>query len=146
MQHSIVDYSKTQIMLETTRTREVNIGWNFVHIWKSYIVPTCWICEKQTSISLSTTESEIISFDAGLRMCGQNTLTARFSRTYAYLTLCTHHIVAQGVARRVCMKHVHPHVISCLSVCCFLVLSSSTVSRASTFFLLLVLCPELRLP
>ena len=60
MQHSIVGYSKTQIMLETTRTREFNIGWNFVHIWKTYIVPTCWICEKQTSISLSTTESEII--------------------------------------------------------------------------------------
>ena len=50
-------------------------------------------------------------------------------------SLCTHHIVAQGVARRVCRKHVHPHVITCLSVCCFLVLSSSSVSRASTFSL-----------
>ena len=49
--------------------------------------------------------------------------------------LCTHHVVAQGVARRVCIKHVHPHVITCLSVCCFLVLSSSSVSRASTFSL-----------
>ena len=43
--------------------------------------------------------------------------------------------MAQGVARRVCIKHVHPHVITCLSVCCFLVLSSSSVSRASTFSL-----------
>ena len=40
--------------------------------------------------------------------CGQNTLTARFSLTFS--SLCTHHIVAQGVARRVCIKHVHPHV------------------------------------
>ena len=146
MQQSIVDYSKTQIMLETTRTREVNIGWNFVHIWKSYIDPTCWICEKQTSISLSTTESEIISFDAGLNVWTEHPHTAFLSHICTLSSLCTHHIVAQGVARRVCMKHVHPHVISCLSVCCFLVLSSSTLSRASTFFLLLVLCPELRLP
>ena len=43
--------------------------------------------------------------------------------------------MAQGVARRVCIKHVHRHVITCLSVCCFLVLSSSSVSRASTFSL-----------
>ena len=49
--------------------------------------------------------------------------------------LCTHHIVSQGVARRVCVKHVHPHAITFLSVCCFLVLSSSSVSRASTFSL-----------
>ena len=79
MQQNIVDYSKTQIMLETTRTREVNIGWNFVHIWKSYIVPTCWICEKQTSISLSTAESEIISFDAGLNVWTEHPHTAFLS-------------------------------------------------------------------
>ena len=47
--------------------------------------------------------------------------------------MCTHHTAAQGVARRVCIKHVHPHVITCLSVCCFLILSSSSVSRAFTF-------------
>ena len=63
--------------------------------------------------------------------CGLNTLTQDFFSTLS--SLCTHHIVAQGVARRVCMSHVHPHVITCLSVCCFLVLSSSSVSRASTF-------------
>ena len=50
----------------------------------------------------------------------------RLSRTLS--SLCTHHIVAQGVARRVCIKHVHPRVITCLSVCCFLVLSSSCLS------------------
>ena len=41
----------------------------------------------------------------------------RLSRTHS--SLCTHHIVAQGVARRVCIKHVHLNVITCLSVCCF---------------------------
>ena len=33
-------------------------------------VPICWMCKKQTSISHSSTESEIISLDAGLRMDG----------------------------------------------------------------------------
>ena len=51
--------------------------------------------------------------------CGQNTFTRDFFSTLS--SLCTHHIVAQGVARRLCIKHVHPHVITCLSVCCLLV-------------------------
>ena len=33
-------------------------------------VPISWICKKQTSVSHSSTESEIISLDAGLRMNG----------------------------------------------------------------------------
>ena len=33
-------------------------------------VPTSWMCKKQTSLSHSSTESEIISLDAGLRMVG----------------------------------------------------------------------------
>ena len=33
-------------------------------------VPTSWICKKQTSVSHSSTESEIISLDAGLRLDG----------------------------------------------------------------------------
>ena len=37
-------------------------------------VPTCWMCEKQTSVSHSSTESEIISLDAGLRMDGLHAL------------------------------------------------------------------------
>ena len=43
------------------------------------------------------------------------------------LSLCTHHIVAQGVL----IKHVHPHVITCLSVVVSLCLTSS-LSSAST--------------
>ena len=33
-------------------------------------VPRSWMCKKQTSVSHSSTESEIISLDAGLRMDG----------------------------------------------------------------------------
>ena len=32
--------------------------------------PLCWMCQKQTSVSNSSTESEIISLDAGLRLEG----------------------------------------------------------------------------
>ena len=55
-------------------------SWRFkIHFWrnivrfgKSYIcyVPTSWMCKKQTSVSHSSTESEIISLDAGLRLDG----------------------------------------------------------------------------
>ena len=33
-------------------------------------VPISWMCQKQTSVSHSSTESEIISLDAGLRLEG----------------------------------------------------------------------------
>ena len=49
---------------------------------------------------------------------------------------CAHITLWLKVSQRVSHeKHVHPHVITCLSVRCFLVLSSSSVSRASTFSL-----------
>ena len=41
--------------------------------------------------------------------------SAFFSHICTLSSLCTHHIVAQGVARRVCIEHVHSHVITCLS-------------------------------
>ena len=34
------------------------------------LVPISWMCKKQTSVSHSATESEIISLDAGLRLDG----------------------------------------------------------------------------
>ena len=34
------------------------------------VVPISWMCKKQTSVSHSSTESEIISLDAGLRLDG----------------------------------------------------------------------------
>ena len=33
-------------------------------------VPRSWMCKKQTSVSHSSTEAEVISLDAGLRMDG----------------------------------------------------------------------------
>ena len=38
-------------------------------------VPTSWMCKKQTTVSHSSTEAEIISLDAGLRMDGIPALT-----------------------------------------------------------------------
>ena len=38
-------------------------------------MPVSWMCKKQTSVSHSSTEAEIISLDAGLRMDGIPTLT-----------------------------------------------------------------------
>ena len=37
-------------------------------------VPISWMCKKQTSVSDSSTESEIMSLDAGLRLDGVTTL------------------------------------------------------------------------
>ena len=37
-------------------------------------VPISWMCKKQTAVSHSSTESEIISLDAGLRLDGIPTL------------------------------------------------------------------------
>ena len=44
--------------------------------WKSYICSNkiSWMCKKQTSFSHSSTESEIISLDAGLRLDGISAL------------------------------------------------------------------------
>ena len=40
-------------------------------------VPISWMCKKQTSVSHSSTESEIISLDAGLRLDGKPALNSR---------------------------------------------------------------------
>ena len=42
-----------------------------MRFWKSHtFVPISWMCKKQTSVSHSSTESEIISLDTGLRLDG----------------------------------------------------------------------------
>ena len=38
-------------------------------------LPISWMCKKQTSVSHSSTEDEVISLDAGLRMDGIPALT-----------------------------------------------------------------------
>ena len=41
-----------------------------MHFRKPYIFPVSWMCKKQTSVSHSSTESEIISLDTGLKLNG----------------------------------------------------------------------------
>ena len=45
-------------------------GGNLCVFGSHTFVPTSWMCKKQTSVSHSSTESEIISLDAGLRLDG----------------------------------------------------------------------------
>ena len=70
--HSIVDwvYFKTQTLLATLRTDNLLRGESFVCSEAEHLSPSVWMCKKQTSVTHSSTESEIISLDAGLRMDG----------------------------------------------------------------------------
>ena len=52
-------------------------SWRFeIHVWRNIVrlfgshtcVPISWMCKKQTAVSHSSTESEIISLDTGLRL------------------------------------------------------------------------------
>ena len=52
-----------------------------------------------------------------------------------HIRLCAHITLWLNVSQRVSDTITHAHVITCLSVCCFLTLSSSSLSRASTFSL-----------
>ena len=45
-----------------------------MHFGSRTFVPISWMCKKQTSASHSSTESEIMSLDAGLRMDGKPAL------------------------------------------------------------------------
>ena len=48
---------------------KIHFWTNIVRIFGSHtIVPTSWMCQKQTAVSHSSTESEIISLDTGLRL------------------------------------------------------------------------------
>ena len=53
--------------LEDSRSTSVGILCMF---GSHNFVPTSWICKKQTSVSNSSIEAEILSLDAGLRMDG----------------------------------------------------------------------------
>ena len=60
---------KTPILQEILRTQNPVLEEHCAFFWKSF-VPVNWMCKKQTSVSHSSTESEIISLDAGLRLDG----------------------------------------------------------------------------
>ena len=50
---------------------KIHFGWNIVRFLEVItFVPISWMCKEQTAVSHSSTESEIISLDAGLRLDG----------------------------------------------------------------------------
>ena len=63
-------YSKTQTVLATSRTRNQPQEESCIFFGSRKFVLVSWMCKKQKSVSHSSTESEIISLDAGLRIDG----------------------------------------------------------------------------
>ena len=63
-------YLKTQTLLVILKTRNQPQGDFFCSFGSRTFVPVNWMCKEQSSVSHSSTESEIISVDAGLRMDG----------------------------------------------------------------------------
>ena len=68
-QHCRLSCFKTQTLQATLRTQKSTSG-GVLCMFGRTIVPVSWMCKKQTSGSHTSTESEIISLDAGLRMDG----------------------------------------------------------------------------
>ena len=70
IQLNVVDQGlfKTSFLLETLKTQSRHQGESCA------FVPTSWMCKKQTSVSLSSIESEVISLDAVFRMDGISAL------------------------------------------------------------------------
>ena len=69
-QHCIVDwgYSKIQTLQEILKTQNQHQAEFCAFLGVEHFAPNIWMCKKQTSVSHSSTESEIVSLDAGLRM------------------------------------------------------------------------------
>ena len=64
------DCFKTPILQEILRIQKSTSGGTLCIFGSHTFVPISWMCKKQTSVSHSSTESEIISLDAGLRLDG----------------------------------------------------------------------------
>ena len=64
------DCFKTLILQEILRTQNPLLEGTLCVFGSHTFVPRSWMCKKQTSASQSSTESEIISLDAGLRLDG----------------------------------------------------------------------------
>ena len=64
------DCFKTPILREILRIQNRPPGGTLCIFGSHTFVPTSWMCKKQTSVSHSSTESDIISLDAGLRLGG----------------------------------------------------------------------------
>ena len=64
------DCFKTLILREILKIRNPLLGGTLCVFGSHTFVPISWMCKKQTAVSHSTTESEIISLDTGLRLDG----------------------------------------------------------------------------
>ena len=64
------DYFKTQIFAGDLEDSKSTSGGTLCVFGSHTFVPISWMCKKQTAVSHSSTESEIISLDAGLRLDG----------------------------------------------------------------------------
>ena len=64
------DCFKTPTLREILRTPNLLPGGTLCVFGSHTFVPISWMCKKQTSVSHSSTESEIIFLDAGLRLDG----------------------------------------------------------------------------
>ena len=64
------DCFKTPILYEILRIQNLHQVEHCAFFGSHTFVPTSWMCKKQTSVSHSSTESEIISWDARLRLDG----------------------------------------------------------------------------
>ena len=64
------DCFKTPILQEILRAQKSTSGGTLCIFGSHTFVPISWMCKKQTSVSHRSTESEIISLDAGLRLDG----------------------------------------------------------------------------
>ena len=68
--HAEWDSFKTPILQEILRIQNLHQVEHCAFLGSHTFVPISWMCKKQSSVSHSSTESEIISWDAGLRLDG----------------------------------------------------------------------------
>ena len=68
------DCFKTLISREILKIRNPLLEERSVFFGSHTFVPASWMCKKQTAVSHSSTESEIISLDTGLRLDGLDAL------------------------------------------------------------------------
>ena len=64
------DCFRTLTLREILKIRKSTSGGTLCVFGSHTFVPISWMCKKQTSVSHSSTESEIISLDTGLRLDG----------------------------------------------------------------------------
>ena len=64
------DCFKTPILQDILKTQNLSSGGTLCIFGGHTFVPISWMCKKQTAVSHSSTEFEIISLDAGLRLDG----------------------------------------------------------------------------